>query len=82
MSVNTYKAGVAYTMLLVSFSAAMAFIISCNHDLHVGCRWCLCSGRWKQAEREGHAPKVDLEATDEAALRDVDIELLKKYAGN
>ncbi|KAK9852365.1 hypothetical protein WJX84_005547 [Apatococcus fuscideae] len=50
--------------------------------LKAGDRWCLCAGRWKEAEREGHAPKVDLEATDEAALRSVDLELLKKYAGN
>ena len=53
--------------------------VKCEESL---CRWCLCAGRWKEAEREGHAPKVDLEATDEAALRSVDLELLKKYAGN
>ena len=45
------------------------------------CRWCLCATRWKEAEKAGHGPQIDLEATDEAALRSIDIELLKKYAG-
>jgi uncharacterized protein len=44
--------------------------------------WCLCAGRWLQAEKEGFAPKVFLESTNIAALSIVSLELLKKYNAN
>ena len=42
--------------------------------------WCLCVTRWKEAHDAGVAPKVVLEATHEAALGTVSLEVLKQYA--
>jgi len=39
--------------------------------LEPGDRWCVCLGRWIEAEREGVAPPVVLEATAEAVLEEV-----------
>ncbi|MEM6533000.1 MAG: DUF2237 domain-containing protein [Myxococcota bacterium] len=48
--------------------------------LKPGDRWCLCASRWEEARRAGHAPKVVLEATDDAALRVVEIKNLESHA--
>ncbi|KAG8163050.1 hypothetical protein KVR01_007528 [Diaporthe batatas] len=56
--------------------------------LSEGCKWCLCTGRWLQALRafesgsipQSAVPKVDLEATEESALRSVDLETLRAFA--
>ena len=48
--------------------------------LKPGDRWCLCATRWAEAERMGAAPLVDLDATQERALRVVPLETLKRYA--
>ena len=48
--------------------------------LEPGDRWCLCVGRWVEAEREGVAPPVVLEATNESALSRVSAETLREYA--
>ncbi len=40
--------------------------------LSPGDRWCLCAARWEEARQAGVAPRVVLEATDDAALRVVD----------
>ena len=48
--------------------------------LKPGDKWCLCVSRWKQAEKAGAAPLVDLNATQAVALKYVNISLLKKYA--
>ncbi|KZM22109.1 uncharacterized protein EKO05_0003823 [Ascochyta rabiei] len=51
-----------------------------------GCRWCLCVSRWREAfeNRTGDAdkkvPKVVLNATNQSALKEVDMEMLKKFA--
>lgn len=42
--------------------------------------WCLCALRWLEAYREGRAPRVKLEATNEATLRLVPLELLIEHA--
>ena len=42
--------------------------------LKKGDKWCLCVLRWKEALDAGCAPKVDLESTDEKALKYVKIE--------
>ncbi|NVJ59393.1 MAG: DUF2237 domain-containing protein [Gammaproteobacteria bacterium] len=42
--------------------------------------WCLCALRWREAEREGVAPKVKLEATHEKVLSIIPLLLLKQYA--
>ena len=48
--------------------------------LKPGDRWCLCAGRWLEACRAGRAPKVVLEATNEAALEVVPLDLLVQNA--
>ncbi len=53
-----------------------------------GCKWCLCTTRWKEALDgfkngeigEKAVPKVFLHATDESALKKVAMEDLKKFA--
>lgn len=45
--------------------------------LRAGDRWCLCALRWREAYEAGKAPLVDLEATNEAALKYVTLEQLK-----
>ncbi|KAF2139829.1 uncharacterized protein K452DRAFT_352168 [Aplosporella prunicola CBS 121167] len=53
-----------------------------------GCRWCLCVSRWKEAmlarkgDQDPVVPRVFLNATNEAALRQVDIADLKKFAAD
>jgi uncharacterized protein (DUF2237 family) len=48
--------------------------------LKPGDKWCLCVSRWKEAEQAGVAPEVILEATHQAALKYVSLELLEQYA--
>ncbi|KAI1770121.1 hypothetical protein F4818DRAFT_276141 [Hypoxylon cercidicola] len=53
-----------------------------------GCRWCLCTARWLeafQAYRSGKVtnlgvPRVDLDATEDSALRMVDMESFRQFA--
>ena len=47
--------------------------------LKSGDKWCLCIGRWLEAERAGVAPAVVLEATSSKALEYASLELLRKY---
>jgi len=72
--------------------AFLNFTSSCGNDLSTprpeygfpglkpGDGWCLCATRWAEAEEEGVAPPVDLEATHESALQIIPLELLKRYA--
>lgn len=48
--------------------------------LRPGDRWCLCAGRWLEAADAGKAPNVVLEATHEAALTIVPLEVLQQHA--
>lgn len=48
--------------------------------LVAGDRWCLCAARWREAFLAGKAPRVVLNATNEAALEIVALADLKKYA--
>ncbi len=48
--------------------------------LKPGDRWCLCALRWKEAWEAGAAPAVVLEATHEATLRLIDLDVLKAHA--
>lgn len=48
--------------------------------LKAGDRWCLCASRWQEALAAGVAPLIDLNATHEAALKVVPIEILQQYA--
>ena len=47
--------------------------------LKPGDHWCLCAGRWLEAERAGMAPPVDLNATNENALKFIPLKTLQKY---
>jgi uncharacterized protein (DUF2237 family) len=38
--------------------------------LHPGDRWCLCAARWREALHAGKAPRVVLNATNEACTAD------------
>tara|TARA_B100001059_G_C17828859_1_gene583265 strand:- start:306 stop:677 length:372 start_codon:yes stop_codon:yes gene_type:complete len=48
--------------------------------LKEGDKWCLCVSRWIEAEKEGKAPKVILEATHEKTLEYTTMETLIKHA--
>jgi len=48
--------------------------------LQPGDSWCLCAGRWLEAEENNMAPRVHLKRTHIRALEIVPMELLKKYA--
>jgi hypothetical protein len=48
--------------------------------LRPGDKWCLCALRWKEAFEAGCAPKVVLKATDERALKYIDINDLILHA--
>ena len=45
-----------------------------------GDHWCLCAGRWLEACEAGKAPRVNLDATHEAALAIVPLEALRQHA--
>ena len=47
--------------------------------LSPGSKWCLCISRWLEAEKDGKAPFVVLEATHQKALEHTALELLQKY---
>ncbi|KAL2054211.1 hypothetical protein ABVK25_005352 [Lepraria finkii] len=55
--------------------------------LEPGCKWCLCTARWREAmeaakeESDPVVPKVFLHATDESALQNgITMDALKKFA--
>lgn len=48
--------------------------------LQVGDRWCLCAERWREALLAGKAPRVVLNATNEAALLIASLDDLKRHA--
>lgn len=58
--------------------------------MKAGCKWCLCAGRWLEAfeargrEKDGDkiVPKIFLNATNQAALRTVDLADMKKFAAD
>ena len=48
--------------------------------LEPGDLWCLCAARWQEAVEADVAPPVVLSATNEAALKVLDLEVLKAHA--
>ena len=48
--------------------------------LRAGDQWCVCAASWRQAAEAGVGCPVDLEATHQAALRLVSLELLMAHA--
>lgn len=45
-----------------------------------GDRWCLCVPRWLEAVEAGVAPPVDLAATNESVLDEIEMATLREYA--
>jgi uncharacterized protein (DUF2237 family) len=84
----------SHTVCAVMTAAFLAFSKSRGNDLSTprpewqfpglkpGDRWCLCAARWLEAYEAGMAPKVVLEATNEAALRVVPLEAIKEHAAD
>ncbi len=82
----------SHTVCVVMTEGFLAFSASCGNDLSTpqpefnfpglkpGDRWCLCAARWLEAFHVGQAPKVVLEATNEASLAIVPLELLERHA--
>ena len=69
------------------------YTASQGNDLRIaglseGCKWCLCTSRWLEAFsafKDGRigknaVPKVQLSATEETALRKVDLDTFKQFA--
>ena len=50
--------------------------------LAAGDSWCVCAGRWLEAEKNGKAPRLHLQGTHIRALEIVPMALLKKYAAD
>ncbi len=48
--------------------------------LKPGDRWCLCAGRWYEAQRAGVAPPIVAEATSLSAVEAVPKDVLIQYA--
>ena len=48
--------------------------------LEPGDSWCVCAGRWLEAEKSGMAPRLNLQSTHIRALEIIPMELLKKCA--
>ena len=82
----------SHTVCAVMTAEFLAFSKSRGNDLSTpmpqydfpglkpGDHWCLCAGRWLEAHEAGKAPKVNLEATNEAALAIVPLDALKEHA--
>ena len=48
--------------------------------LEPGDNWCVCAGRWLEAEKRGMAPRLNLQSTHIRVLEIIPMELLIKYA--
>lgn len=82
----------SHTVCAVMTAEFLAFSKSRGNDLSTpmpqfefpglkpGDRWCLCAGRWLEAYEAGKAPKVNLQATNEAALALVPLKALQGHA--
>lgn len=58
-------------------------LITPSHNfpgLKPGNRWCLCIFRWIEAYKNGAAPFIDLNCTEQKVLQYVPYELLKRYS--
>lgn len=81
-----------HTVCIVATEEFLAFSKARGNDLSTpmpeydfpgvqpGQRWCLCAARWKEALDASMAPKVVLNATNEATLDIIPIDALKCYA--
>ncbi|CAM6122389.1 unnamed protein product [Calypogeia fissa] len=86
---NHAVAGVV-TDEFLRFSASRGNDLRSIPGMEGGCKWCLCTSRWKEAldaYRKGQigevaVPKVFLHATDRSALDRLSLEDLKKFAAD
>lgn len=81
-----------HTVCIVATEEFLAFSKSRGNDLSTpvpewdfpgvlpGQRWCLCAARWLEALQAGMAPRVVLNATNEATLDLIPLEALKRHA--
>ena len=82
----------SHTVCAVMTAEFLAFSKSRGNDLSTpmpqydfsglkpGDNWCLCAGRWLEAYEAGKAPKVNLQATNEAALAIVPLDALQEHS--
>jgi uncharacterized protein (DUF2237 family) len=73
--------GGAHHVCAVMTAEFLAFSASAGNDLRgvvsPGGRWCLCTGRWLEAQQAGAAPPVVLDATNEVVLQHVRMSTLR-----
>jgi hypothetical protein len=82
----------SHTVCAVMTAEFLAFSKSRGNDLSTpmpqfdfpglkpGDPWCLCAGRWLEAYEARKAPRVSLEATNEAALALVPLQALQEHS--
>jgi len=86
--VGSHTVCVAVTDSFLDFTASVGNDLSTPMPdygfpgLKEGDRWCLCASRWLQAHEAGHAPRVYVRSTHEAALRIIPMELLTGLAAD
>lgn len=84
--VGSHTVCVVLTAEFLEFSAARGNDLSTPRPefdfpgLHPGDRWCLCAERWREALVAGKAPRVLLNACNEAVLLVVSLDELKRHA--
>ena len=82
----------SHTVCIVATADFLAFSRAQGNDLSTprpefafpglqpGDRWCLCATRWRDALRAGKAPRIVLNACNEACLLIVSLDDLKRHA--
>lgn len=84
--IGSHTVCVVLTTEFLEFSKASGNDLSTPHPefdfpgLKPGDRWCLCAARWREALQAGKAPRVLLNATNEAVLLIVSLDDLKASA--
>jgi uncharacterized protein (DUF2237 family) len=84
--IGSHTVCVVLTAEFLEFSKASGNDLSTPHPefdfpgLKPGDRWCLCAARWRDALLVGKAPRVVLNATNEAVLLVVSLDDLKASA--
>ena len=76
------------TQEFLDYTEAQGNPLQTMGGLKPGCKWCLCAGRWLEAfsarksDTDPIVPRVFLDSTNEAALKKVEFEDLKKFAAD
>jgi uncharacterized protein len=71
-----------FTQSYLDFASKSGKINLVQMGVRPGQRWCMGVSKWQEAVDGGDAqvPPVKLESTHEAALKDLDLDTLKKYS--